>query len=134
MKKTASILIIAAVSAFTFGCKAQQTATYIYADGSGNSYSISADSIIYDPITPAESSSGYYSGGEPFAEKLDEIEFQYISAMLDKAMGAKDEQTDTRVMGTGLIVRTKNKKEQEVFLKEDSRMKAKIEAWLSGFK
>jgi hypothetical protein len=43
--------------------------TVVYADGSANVYRLAADGsrvrVTYEPITPAMSSSGTYSGGDP---------------------------------------------------------------------
>ncbi len=48
--------------------------TLTYADGSGNVYGFEADGagvrFTYEPVTPARSSTGTYSGGEPVDERL----------------------------------------------------------------
>lgn len=48
--------------------------TLTYADGSGNVYAFAADGagvhFTYEPMTPAHSSTGTYSGGEPVDEHL----------------------------------------------------------------
>lgn len=50
--------------------------TFAYADGSANGYRLSQASTTddvrfeYDPVTPAQSSTGHYSGGPPRHETL----------------------------------------------------------------
>src|SRR5262245_26276743 len=48
--------------------------TVVYADGSANVYRLAATGstvhVTYEPITPAMSSSGTYSGGDPVDMKL----------------------------------------------------------------
>jgi hypothetical protein len=49
---------------------------YQYADGSANVYIIKADSLEYIPVTPEESATGMYSGGEPKKAVLTPEEFR----------------------------------------------------------
>lgn len=48
--------------------------TLVYADGSANVYRLEAEPgrvrFTYEPVTPAESSTGFYSGGNPMNELL----------------------------------------------------------------
>jgi hypothetical protein len=47
-----------------------------FADGSGNRYTIASDAadanahLVYEPITPEQSSSGTYSGGSPVDRQI----------------------------------------------------------------
>jgi hypothetical protein len=47
----------------------------VYADGSANVYTFEASAdgvdVVYEPVTPERSSTGTYSGGEPFHARLD---------------------------------------------------------------
>jgi hypothetical protein len=74
---------------------------YKYADGNGNLYLITPDSIRYIPVTPEQSSSGKYSGGEPVAKKISEEDFQQISLVCKTIFGNKTIQSKDRVMATG---------------------------------
>lgn len=48
--------------------------TLVYADGSADLYRFEATAdevaFVYEPITPAQSSTGMYSGGDPVQERL----------------------------------------------------------------
>jgi hypothetical protein len=57
-----------------------------YYDGSGNRYEIDAAKLItFKPITPKQSSSGMYSGGQPWSRTLDDDEYTQLVALFDAA-------------------------------------------------
>jgi len=76
---------------------------YEYADGSANRYIITSDSLEYDPVTPAESSTGTYSGGEPKTVSLSAEQFKSISQVIDKALANKDVHIQDRIKTSGAI-------------------------------
>ena len=78
--------------------------SYEYVDGNGNLYAINHTSIVYDPVTPEESSTGTYSGGEPYVASLEQKQFDQIESVFKKVISQKEDQTDTRSMGTGTLV------------------------------
>lgn len=55
-------------------------ASFDYADGNGNVYSIRGLHLSYKPVSPEESSSGVYSGGEP--REIDLTQVQVDSVLL----------------------------------------------------
>jgi hypothetical protein len=105
MKKLLPLLILLP---FFLQCKTQQNnstiTSYVYVDGNGNLYAISSTSIVYDPVTPEESSTGTYSGGEPYVAPLEQKQFDQIQAAFKKVIADKTGQTTTRSMGTGTLV------------------------------
>lgn len=75
--------------------------TYHYADGSGNLWKITANQVEYIPVKPENSSSGTYSGGEPFEVSITLTQFQEIEKrMLDALQDTVTHQAE-RSMGTG---------------------------------
>lgn len=100
---------------FFYQCKTQQTnsknmSSYEYIDGNGNLYAISKTSIVYDPVTVEESSTGTYSGGEPYTAPLEEKQFNDLEYTFKKCIDTKEGQTQTRSMGTGTLVVMPSKK------------------------
>ncbi len=78
--------------------------SYEYVDGNGNLYAISSTTIVYDPITPEESSTGTYSGGEPYTITIEQKNFDQIVSVFKKVIAEKKGQTQTRSMGTGTLI------------------------------
>ena len=79
-------------------------ANYEYIDGNGNLYVISSTTIVYDPITPEESSTGTYSGGEPYNITIDLKQFNNLENKFKKVMTNTDGQTKARNKGTGTLI------------------------------
>jgi hypothetical protein len=82
-----------------------------YADGAANLYLLRADSLEYRPVTPAESSTGIYSGGEPKTVPVP---------------------PPGRAKGTGWVAKGDGPEKQEVILAMNSPLKAQIEAYLKA--
>ncbi len=99
--------------------------SYEYVDGNGNLYAINNTSVVYDPVTPEESSTGMYSGGEPYTAPLEQKQFDQIEATFKKAIENKADQTDTRSMGTGTLIVMPSKK--TYIFKMNSGAKKEIE-------
>lgn len=107
---------------------AMKTKTYTYIDGNNNTYTIRPDSIFYKPVTPAESSSGIYSGGEPKAVKLSAEQFAKIEAMIKAIWKDKKIHCDKREMGYGTIVIKKS----SIFLSTNDKSKLQLEQELKA--
>lgn len=75
-----------------------------YLDGNGNKYSITPESIIYDPITPAESSTGIYSGGEPYNISISLVEFEILQETAMNCINKKEGIIENRIKGSGMLV------------------------------
>ena len=84
--------------------------SFDYVDGNGNKYSITTNTITYDPITPLESSTGTYSGGEPYTININLTQFETLQKTAMNCINKKDGQTKQRNKGTGtLIIQPGNK-------------------------
>ncbi len=87
-------------------------ANYEYADGNANVYVITPTELRYIPVTPIESSSGSYSGGEPKTITLNATQFQSLAALFESAFSNTDTHIENRVMMSGLVSRTGTSKKQ----------------------
>jgi hypothetical protein len=76
-----------------------------YIDGNNNAYVIDTDRVVYEPISPAQSSSGTYSGGEPAAASLTRDQLAAITALIDHIIADTKNHLATRPKGCGTIVR-----------------------------
>ncbi len=75
-----------------------------YLDGNGNKYSITPVSIIYDPITAAESSTGMYDGGEPYTISISVIEFEILQETAMNCINKKEGIIENRIKGSGMLI------------------------------
>jgi len=100
------VLLIIATSCMT------TPANYEYADGNANVYVITPTELKYIPVTPEESSSGTYSGGEPKNIAISPAQFQTLEALFESALKNKDAHIENRVMMSGLVSRTGSNKKQ----------------------
>lgn len=111
MKKIAALLFLLPI---LIQCKAQQKestmTSYEYADGNGNLYSISNTAILYDPITPKESSTGMYSGGEAYTIQIEQKHFDQMETVFKKVIENKTDISETRSKGTGALIVFPSKK------------------------
>lgn len=119
-----------ALSFLMVQCKTSKTNTtmstsYEYIDGSGNVYAISSNTIVYDPITPQESSTGTYSGGEPYTVTIEQQHFDAIQNAVNKAISNTNDQTTERNKGNGTLVVLPGKK--TYIFKMNSESKKEIE-------
>jgi hypothetical protein len=105
---------------------------YGYADGSGNRYEIGPEIIVYHPVTPAESSTGIYSGGEPFSAAIGPAQYREIVYLLEAARQPGAGHAPARAKGTGAIWKRLNATDggSPVWLSMNSPAKAAIEQWL----
>jgi hypothetical protein len=89
-------------------CKPTQTinqmTNYEYVDGSGSTYSITATSIEFKPISAKESSTGFFNAGEPYQVKIDKSQFESLKQVFEKSIANKAGQTEQRSKGTGKLI------------------------------
>lgn len=109
---------------------------YRYHDGSNNVWSIGPQKIVYYPISPAMSSSGIYSGGEPFEKVISVAQFTEIEALLKAGLANKTIHEASRLKGSGMIIEliTDTMIGSTYLLPMRSEEKAAIESWLGQFK
>lgn len=114
---------------FNFSCM-KSVQHYEYADGSANRYIITSDSLEYDPVTQAESSTGTYSGGEPKTVSLSAEQFKSIRQVIDKALANKAVHIQDRIKMSGAISIVKGDIHTQVILAPRSAEKESIEKLL----
>jgi hypothetical protein len=103
---------------------------YVYADGSANRYIITADSLAYDPVTPAESSTGTYSGGDPKIVSISASQFAAITQLFDEAVANKTVHIEDRIKTSGAISIVKGDVRTQIILAPGSSEKEAIESLL----
>jgi hypothetical protein len=80
-----------------------QPSTYEYADGNANLYLMTQTSLRYVPVTPQESSSGTYSGGNPITVAITQAQYNELKTIFDKAIDNKNIHIEKRQMLSGMI-------------------------------
>ncbi len=112
---------------------ASKVITYI--DGSNNKYIITQlkteATIQYVAIKPEESSSGTYSGGEPYKINITLAEHKELITLINAAIKDVSQHSEDRNMGCGTIIKSQSK---IYFLKMDSYNKTSIEKKLKALK
>ncbi len=103
---------------------------YVYADGSANRYIITSDTLKYDPVTPAESSTGSYSGGDPKTVSISAAQFESISQLFDKAVANKAVHIEDRMKTSGAISIVKGDNRTQIILAPGCAEKEAIESLL----
>jgi hypothetical protein len=109
---------------------------YHYHDGANNVWSIGTQKVVYQPVTPAMSSSGIYSGGEAFEKNISETQFAEIEALLKAGAANKSIHEDSRLKGSGMIIEliTDTMVGSSYLLPMRSEERAAIESWLGQLK
>lgn len=110
------------------GCANNSTNMYSYSDGSGNAYFISETSLIYNPVTPLESSSGEYDGGSPAEVALTAEDYEMLKDLLESAINDPQDQIENREMMSGYI----QKGDLKVVIAPKSETQTKIETALQN--
>jgi hypothetical protein len=100
---------------------------YTYADGSANQYIITPSTLEYDPVTPEESSTGTYSGGDPKTVSISPEQFDSIRHLLDKAISNTAVHIEDRIKTSGAIAAVKGNVRTQVILAPDCAEKKAIE-------
>jgi hypothetical protein len=94
--------IVTTVLLFTFSCMPTPI-RYEYADGSANLYLLTESTLEYVPVKPEESSTGFYSGGEPKKVTLTAQQFVELSRVLEKALNNTSIHIQDRIKTSGMI-------------------------------
>jgi hypothetical protein len=129
--KMASIVAPVIMNITKIELVADEAVVYHYADGSANLYKVSGNTVAYIPVTPEQSSSGNYSGGEPKIVNISPIEKEKLVHLLEKALIATEQHHERREMMTGVVVKSLGENEkQKVILKSKSELKNEIEIYL----
>lgn len=76
---------------------------FVYRDGNGNRYKFTREYLEYIPVQPEESSSGIYSGGEPFVHSTRSNEFDVWSTMMQRIAHDTTTHTDDTSKGVAWI-------------------------------
>lgn len=108
----------------------QSSIRYEYADGSANRYIITLETLEYVPVKPAESSTGFYSGGEPATVKITKEQFQSLQQQFDNAIKKTEWRTEHRAKGTAVIVRITQADTTHIIIQQGVPAKASIESEL----
>ena len=103
------------------------TARRAYIDGNNNTYEI-GDRLDYVPITPAQSSSGMYSGGEPKSVALDADRRAQIVELLEQIVADRAYLLPARPKGCGTVVHG----DEHSFVSADSPLKLELERLLKS--
>jgi hypothetical protein len=105
---------------------------YQYHDGANNVWSIGHQKVVYQPVPPAISSSGIYSGGIPFATVISTVQFTEIEALVKAGIANTASHEDARLKGSGMIIElvTDTMGGATFILKMWSAEKEAIENWL----
>ncbi|HEY3445331.1 MAG TPA: hypothetical protein VGK67_03160 [Myxococcales bacterium] len=102
-----------------------------YADGSGNVYALEGDRLRYSPVTPEASSSGTYSGGDPFEKTLSPQDLSDLTRALDAALEAKGSHIQDRVMMSGAVTLERTGERQSFILAAGCPEQRALEAVLA---
>lgn len=115
------------------GCM-QQSLHYEYVDGNANRYVITPSSLRYLPVTPEVSSSGMYSGGEPFEIKLSNRQYSGLRDLFEKAIAKQNSHIPNRIKGSGTIIRLSPKDTLKVIIQPHEALLLEIEMHLQQLK
>jgi hypothetical protein len=108
--------------------------SYVYSDGSANRYVFSKDGFEYFPVSPAQSSSGTYSGGT-YIKKLPELSLYYkLVDNIKLAFETKSDHSNSRQKGSSLIDIIENGNQVKFMLKMGSGSQQMIEKVLKEIK
>jgi hypothetical protein len=116
MKKCRLITSLILVLLLT-NCKSAAVKSIQYSDQNNNRYSITSSSFKYDPITPNESSSGVYSGGDPVQVVLSREDYNNILNLAERIMETSEGKDVKREMLTSVLVISEEGKTRQAILK-----------------
>lgn len=100
-----------------------------FSDGNGNRYVLGGGSLEYVPVSPKDSSSGVYSGGEPMTAPLGEAAYAELLELFQKALSSRAV-APTRGKGTYLLAWTEDNKAKQRLLEPSSSEARALEAAL----
>lgn len=104
--------------------------SYQYADGSANVYVLTSDSLEYIPVKPEESSTGFYSGGDPKRIALTPEAFRNLRAMLETAKKKHEIHIPDRIKTSGMITTLSGAEKTNFILKPGCKEITEIETAL----
>lgn len=81
----------------------------MYADLNNNTYYITEKKVVYDPMTPLESSSGEYSGGEQWEKDISHDTYLEIERLFDKLINNTNGHLEKRER-ISILIKTKKSK------------------------
>jgi hypothetical protein len=81
----------------------KQPITYEYADGSANLYILTENELRYVPVTPEQSSTGMYSGGNPKTVSVTPAQFGELQGLFDSALKNTAIHIPDRIKTSGMI-------------------------------
>src|SRR6187455_400465 len=79
-------LLLVVISILTLSCMSTTHDQYEYADGSANLYRLTEKELEYLPVQPEESSTGFYSGGEPKTVPVTVEQYNTLKDLFDQAL------------------------------------------------
>ena len=115
------IIIISVLTILSVSSIKAQNSTMVYTDQNNNTYTITETSVEYDPITPAESSSGMYSGGEPWKKKIDNEVFYVIETWFNDINKDKTQHLKKRIKPSIVLSVKKGKKKEKVLIAKPNK-------------
>lgn len=104
-----------------------------FADGNGNLFRISGDrelSLAYEPVIPAQSSSGIYTGGEKRTVPLSSVDAERLRMLIRKAQAAEAVHVLKREKGTFALRWKEGEQELSLLLRAGSAEGRDIEEFL----
>lgn len=106
--------------------------TYRYINSLSSTYTLRPDSLVYDPIKPAQSSSGFADGGAPAARALDSRLYQNLAEAFETAIATPADHVPTRMMGCGTIIKESGSHTWSYYLAMGSIQKETVESMLKA--
>ena len=104
---------------------------YAFVDGSGNRYRFENGILTYDPMTADQSSSGMYSGDEPFSKGLEKKDIIRFVDVFERAIWSSEDHTDKRTMGSGTIIKIVGDEKARYYLRMNSDSMKEVQTFLA---
>lgn len=102
----------------------------VISDGSANTYIITENMLEYIPATPEISSSGVYSGGEPYKKKLTIQDYNVINNLIKEIFKKENGVLQERVMGSIQITRVYLQSKETIIVDSNSKEIVKLQKTL----
>jgi len=116
-------LLLLATAGTLIQCNMPLANTSIYyTDQNNNTFSISANSLEYNPILAEESSSGTYDGGEPATVSLSKEQFEAIRNGAVTLLEDTSKHSEKRQMMTAVLqLKTTDSSTRKILVKSSER-------------
>lgn len=105
---------------------------YEYSDGSANVYVIQPTVLKYIPVKPEESSTGFYSGGEPKTVTLTPAQYKTLHDLFEKTFEQTQAHMQDRIKTSGLVSSISGDDKKQCILKPNSAEIIAIESALAA--